>query len=140
MAFAGCGFAFRSAQLWYRAIRSRKWSIVQATVAATAVKARRVPLGDEFEPVVEYEYIVDGHQYRGHYINLMFGTFPSYPHAHAKAIVQQYPAGTDVPVFYDPNNPQLVVLDRRFPKREIVVRVLTAAGFLLWTLFLVSFG
>lgn len=64
-------------------------------------------------PVVLYNYLVNGHAYRGDRIT--FGqSNTGMPERDAEAVRAPYPRGATVTVHYDPDNPARAVLDTRF--------------------------
>jgi hypothetical protein len=63
------------------------------------------------EPLVEYEYQVGNRTYRGRRITIGEKT-SGYE---LEAILERYPVGTSVTVYYDPADPQTAVLERDLP-------------------------
>ncbi len=64
-----------------------------------------------YAPVVEYTYTVQGIAYRGKRIG--FGTVISSTRTEAASIIERYPVGTVVNVYYDPHNPAEAVLEQK---------------------------
>ncbi len=62
-----------------------------------------------YEPVVEYEYSVMGSPYRGQRVAFGADTFSR---QHAQQVLDRYPQGSQVNVYYDPNQPVESVLER----------------------------
>lgn len=78
-----------------------------ATIQSTDIDVRTDSDGDEhYNPVIEYEYTVDGEQYE------QDNTFPGrftrdrQSESWAQDIVDQYEPGEEVTVYYDPSAPQ----------------------------------
>lgn len=108
--------------LKYREVRrARLWSSTDGKVLVSTVVARRRSPGDpaynnthteiSHEPRVEYEYHVAGKTYRGHKVDLGEKT-SSYD---LEKILDRYPVGAAVTVYYDAADPTRAVLDREFP-------------------------
>lgn len=105
--------------LKYREVRrARAWPTTAGTVVTSTVASRVLSPDDPNynpgdtnvtnEPRVEYEYTVAGKTYRGRRIDLGEKT-SSYE---LEAILDRYPVGTAVTVYYDPADPNTAVLDR----------------------------
>ena len=50
-----------------------------------------------------------------------FGQYKSGDISYAKEIVEKYPEGSKVKVFYDPNNPEIAVLEPKFQLNVVFV-------------------
>ena len=62
-------------------------------------------------PRIAYEYDVYGRTYQSEQIRAG-GIYITGPHRSAYDIVDSYPVGKDVTVYYDPNNPEEAALER----------------------------
>jgi hypothetical protein len=93
---------------------SQFWQEGEASVIASEVE--RIVRRDEdshtvtFQPRVTYTYAVEGQDYQGDQIG--FGKFEFSAARKAKGIVENYPVGENVQVFYNPLDPQDAVLER----------------------------
>jgi hypothetical protein len=107
----------------YREIRrARHWPATTGTViTSTTVSYKKAPGDPGYdmhdtevvnEPRVEYEYRVGKKKYRGRRIDLGEKT-SGYE---LEAILDRYPVGATVTVYYDPADPHTAVLEREFPK------------------------
>src|SRR4051794_12497911 len=115
------GITVMMVRKYREARRARLWSSTDGKVLVSTVVARRKSPGDPGyadtdteitnEPRVEYEYRVDKKKYRGHKIDLGEKT-SSYE---LEKILDRYPVGAAVTVYYDPADPNRAVLDREFP-------------------------
>lgn len=100
-----------------QAAQSQSWP----STAGQVVDARVVEgasghddMSENYVLRVEYEYTVAGTTYRSH--QAAFGPRQSHRHYHqAQAQAGRYPVGAPVTVFYNPDNPQDAVLERRAP-------------------------
>ena len=61
--------------------------------------------------MVEYAYVVNGHEYRSRQIQLD-GDGDSGSREEAQQVAARYPEGSDVEVHYDPANPSNAALER----------------------------
>ncbi|HVU11506.1 MAG TPA: DUF3592 domain-containing protein [Phototrophicaceae bacterium] len=63
-----------------------------------------------YEPKIVYEYVVNGQRYQSEQINfsMIAGTSGG---GYAETLVDKYPEGSIVPVFYNPQNPTEAVLE-----------------------------
>jgi hypothetical protein len=105
--------------LKYREVRrAQLWLTTAGTVVTSTVASRILSPSDPGynpgdtnvtnEPRVEYEYTVAGKKYRGRRIDLGEKT-SSYE---LESILDRYPLGMAVTVYYDPADPNTAVLDR----------------------------
>lgn len=108
------GILFRMIRTWQAAGTSKSWSSTTGRVLSATVAARRNPgrNGVSYYPVVVYEYNIDGQHYTGNRLG-----FGSPVGVGIQAVVAQglgkYPVGSNLPVYYNPNNPADAVLERR---------------------------
>jgi hypothetical protein len=72
-----------------------------------------------YQPKVAYLYTVGGQPYRGSRINFKVLNFAF--ENRAKKAVENYKVGTAVPVFFDPADPQVSVLDRDSKPRAVKI-------------------
>lgn len=87
------------------------WSSTMGTVTYSAIQSRLSGDSTADYPVVHYTYQVMGQMLQGK--NIMPG--PEAGGVGAKKVVARYPIGTQVTVYYDPNNPSDAVLERGTP-------------------------
>jgi len=88
------------------------WSSTMGTVIFSTIEWRRGSKGQSVAyPVVQYAYQVMGRMYEGR--KVMPG--PNSGGSWAHKVVERYPAGAQVMVYYDPNNPSDALLERGTP-------------------------
>jgi Protein of unknown function (DUF3592) len=91
-----------------RAKQLSKWIVTQGTVLESKLR----PVGyDSFEPFVVFEYKVRGTHYR-HDTNKKFNYIYEYEDQAIKKL-KPYQIGKSVKVYFDPQNPQDSVLEKR---------------------------
>jgi len=92
--------------------QASNWSSTMGTVLSSTIEwHRRSEGGSVAYPSVQYSYQVMGQMLQGS--KIMPG--PPVGGSGAKKVVARYPAGAQVMVYYDPNNPSDAVLERNMP-------------------------
>ncbi len=92
--------------------QAENWSSTMGTVTSSSIEWRRGSKGGSVAyPVVQYSYQVMGQMLQGQ--KIMPG--PDTGGTGAQKVVNRYPAGAQVTVYYDPNNPSDAVLERSMP-------------------------
>lgn len=115
-----------STQRKMNAIQS--WSSTMGTVSNSYLERRRSSKGGSVNyPVVQYSYQVGGQAYRGSKIapGMEVGG------TGAGKVVERYPAGAQVMVFYDPQNPSDAVLERKAHAQWVMWLVLVITDLML---------
>ena len=92
------------------------WSSAMGTVLASYLERRSSSDGLTNYPVVQYSYQVGGQPYQGAKIapGMEVGG------TGAGKVVNRYPQGAQVMVFYDPNNPSDAVLEKKAPAQWLM--------------------
>jgi len=93
---------------------SRNWPTVNGKVVDSGVESSvetgtHGVLHTSCRPMIKYEYEVSGVSHAGN--NWAFHTLWSTDTAWAESIIQKYPTGSQVTVYYDPANPDRSVLE-----------------------------
>ena len=91
---------------------SRNWPTVEGIVVSSEVARVRDSqdnIGFNYKPEVLYEYLVDGVKYSSN--NIDFGQPSSSNSSYARKIVNRYPDGKKVIVYYKPSNPDVATLE-----------------------------
>jgi hypothetical protein len=92
--------------------QAASWPSTMGTVTYSSIEWRRGSEGQSVAyPVVQYAYKVMGQMFEGR--KVMPG--PETGGTGAHKVVERYPAGAQVMVYYDPNNPSDAVLERSMP-------------------------
>ncbi|WP_437187924.1 DUF3592 domain-containing protein [Planctomicrobium sp. SH668] len=106
--------AIKAWEVW----RARNWiptqgKVTQSNVINRRLKNRRGPSDKRTGnfPNVVYEYEVDGIVHRGNTVNVT----PHVPDAEVETVLERYPVGTPVTVYYNPANLKEAVLERDWP-------------------------
>ena len=107
----GMCIVYYGIRLRRRALVSLRWPTVYGVVLESS--ATLVPCGDPgidvWEAKVHYRYEVGGTEFRSSQVS--FAQHGSSDKSHAEGIVQRYPPGTRVRVYYDPADPRAAVLE-----------------------------
>lgn len=80
-----------------------------STSTSNTGSGRRRRTTTTYEADVRYEYRVDANRYSGNKVS--FGEYSSSNRGHAERIVDRYPKGKSVEVFYNPDKPDTAVLE-----------------------------
>ena len=111
--FGGIGWFLNKKSKEAKALReaARNWASTTGKVITSRVE---VSGGDHttVSPHIVFQYSVYGRVYSGSQIKAGDMHMSTYGSRGAYDIVDKYPVGADVTVFYDPNNPQLSALER----------------------------
>ena len=100
-----------------------QWPSTMGTVSASYLESRHSSEGGRTNyPVVQYSYQVGGQSYQ----SSKLAPGPEVGGTGAGKVVARYPAGVQVMVFYNPQNPAEAVLERKAP-----------AQWLMWLLLIV---
>jgi hypothetical protein len=115
VALLGLAFIIWMAVFKQRHYGTPNWPYVEGEVIASRVVpfAREVSSGIEytFTPVVEYRYTVSGLPYTSQNLSFVPGASVStHELLQATSVVSRYPAGSWVPVYYNPANPKQAAL------------------------------
>jgi len=93
-----------------RAWSSRDWPTTPGVILTSEIAATSDSDGTAYKPLITYTYTVDGVEHRGDTLAVgMKYLFAGL--AYAQRHVKKYPAGTAVPVAYDPCDPRRAVLE-----------------------------
>ena len=116
-----------------RGLRSRSWPRVSGEIIVSEAVISRGGRGSKmYEPSVRYAYRVGGHNYEGD--RVFYGFTDFYLRRGAEAVIEKYPIGQLVDVYYDPTDPNSAVL-----KPGVTLRTWVAVGLLgLLVLFILS--
>lgn len=105
-----------------RARISRRWPSVKGVVVSSKIlkerssgsnssPGHRVTEGNQYKPEVTFEYSVFGVKYVSNKVS--FADYSTNATAHATRVTERYPEGKAVDVYYNPDNPEDAVLERR---------------------------
>ena len=97
--------------------KSTSWPTTIGRVISSKVSSTRITNPGEasetrFRAAVSYQYTVNGSSYHSSKISFVFSvqTSPN-SSSRAKSIVKKYPRGKEVKVFYNPEKPEIAVLE-----------------------------
>ena len=99
-----------------------QWPSTMGTVMMSRIEQRSSDDGYTDYPVVQYSYQIGGQAYQ----SMKLAPGPEVGGTGARKAVAKYPAGAQVMVFYDPQNPSDAVLERKAP-----------AQWLMWLLLII---
>jgi len=94
-----------------------EWPSTMGTVNASYLERRFSSEGDSTNyPVVKYSYQIGGQRYQ----STKLAPGPEVGGTGAGKVVERYPAGAQVMVFYNPQNPSEAVLERKAPAQWLM--------------------
>jgi hypothetical protein len=93
-----------------------QWPSTMGSVIRSTIEQRSSDDGYVNYPVVQYSYQVGGQPYQG----MKLAPGPEVGGSGAGKVVARYPAGAQVMVFYDPQNPADAVLERKAPAQWLM--------------------
>ncbi len=113
-----------------RTIQSKSWIPVEAKVVESSVKWAKLR-SPKYLPKVTYEYSAEGRSYTGNRIS--FCEYMRFYRACQK-VIDQYPAGKSITVYYEPGNPRYSVIQNGGVKTASMILVLVTilTTFILW--------
>lgn len=114
----------------------RRFRTTEGAVLSATIKTHSD--GDEttYEPVIEYRYYVHGTAYTSK--RYAFDMVSTSDRDYAASIVEKYPKGRRITVYYDPDNPAESVLHLEVPSIQYFL-LLFLQPFLVFALFLIAF-
>ena len=112
---------------WKQGNASTQWPAVQGEILQSE---SRCDIDSSWELLIRYRYCVHGREYEAS--TLTFAGYAAKRRA-VEAYVARYPVGTMVPVHYDPNEPEVAVLEpgvnrHNFLVARMVLAILFTAG------------
>jgi len=93
-----------------------QWPSTMGNVVMSTIDRRSSSDGYTDYPVVQYSYQVNGQAYQ----NTKLAPGPEVGGSGARGVVAKYPAGAQVMVFYNPQNPSDAVLERKAPAQWLM--------------------
>jgi hypothetical protein len=104
-------------ELRERAQRMITWASVRGSVTRTAIVADGTfeDGSAAYYPRISYRYVVAGKEYSGERRSLINVGTGRFLRAGLREVVERYPVGSEVIVFYDPADPREAILERPDP-------------------------
>ena len=115
---------------------SQNWSTTQGTVIQSWVRRSKSTDSDgstssSYHPEIHYLYQILGKEYQGN--KIAFGPRVGGNRSRAEKMVEKYPTGATVTIYYHPNKPTNAVLERSISKILLVMGIIFAlAGFFIY--------
>ena len=91
---------------------SGDWPTIQGTVIESRIQEHQSGLHASYKPIVRYEYSVNDEFYSGSVLSL--SDYSSQDKFVARKIARKYPFGSNVTVYYNPDNPSEALLEPGF--------------------------
>ena len=97
-----------------------QWPATMGNIITSTIERRSSGDGYTDYPVVQYSYQVGGQAYQSYKL----APGPEVGGTGARKVIAKYPAGAQVMVFYDPQNPAEAVLERKAPAQWLLWLIL----------------
>ncbi len=128
---AGLATAIWGGLLLARSRRTLSWPAAKGRIEVAEPSSPE----NDLLPLIEYSYTVEGRTFRGR-LRFPAGTQPQGPEF-AASFVRKYPAGSEVAVYYDPEDPRQSVLERGNQGGDWLVLALGLGAVVLGVIMLV---
>jgi hypothetical protein len=92
-----------------RASQSKTWSTTQGEIQSSSMESRSTRRGNNYRAKTVYNYTVNEKTLRGY--RIIFGYYGSSNRSYAQDVVNRYPQGKSVTVYYNPQDPNVCVLE-----------------------------
>lgn len=129
----GIGMLIKLVRNFSKARHSKNWLSTTGKIISSELDAQTTADENGYETTtyianVLFQYVVNESTFEGDCINFDYGIRTSNRDLE-KSIVEQYPVGSQVKVYYDPEDPQQAVLEKRV--NNIFTTILVSAVFIL---------
>lgn len=124
----GCLFLYIASKSYVATRNMSAWQVTQGTISKSSLKQA----GGALLPDVEYQYFVLGVQYKGSAVTIPPDMI--FDVEIAQGLLEEYPVGKTVDVFYNPEIPRVAVLEKEAAVGNwsiLVLVIVTALFFLL---------
>ena len=116
LVFLSIGFVLLSRAIRYRraAAAAVQWPVAEGVVLAAEVVKRTSKSDDEFDsyiPKLRYAYTADGIRCEGDVVRIGLADLGYFNETQAHDHIARYPVGATIAVRYDPQRPQIAVLE-----------------------------
>ncbi len=125
----GGGLLFLGIRAKRTAGASRAWPSAQGTIVSSQLLASGRGKSRWYKAQVSYTFAANGQSYTGE--RVMFGDARSSSMAKEQGVVDRYKQGAAVEVFYNPQQPQDAVLERRTSGTTLTYLILGTVVFIL---------
>lgn len=129
----------------FKVADTKNWLTTQGTILTSKItqeftRDRHHGTGQgTYVPHVEYEYRLRGRTYHGNTVHPT-GLQSCSIHSVCQRIINKYPVGQTVNVYYDPDNPENACLDRTVKSYNIALMIICAAICFLAGILLPLYG
>ncbi|MDX1944912.1 MAG: DUF3592 domain-containing protein [Pirellulaceae bacterium] len=115
--------------MYFRAKASTEWPTVPGRIQVSEVKQTTEKGKTKYSASLQFSYDVKGKNYESAYI-WPSGGYSSNSKTNHRAIVERYPVGKEVKVYYDPREPSFGVLEPGLTATNYIVLIAGALFFL----------
>ncbi len=133
----GGGLLFVGVRSMRAARASRAWPATQGTIVSSELFTSGRGKSRWYKAQISYTFTVSGQSYTGQ--RVFFGDSRSSNMGREQKVVDRYQAGAPVEVFYDPQQPQEAVLERRTGGTNLTYLILGSV-LLVFAVFMAVMG
>jgi MFS superfamily sulfate permease-like transporter len=123
MLAAGIALLAFGAVEFKRALASKSWPSVTGAITSSSIQKKQTRKNNRtvisYYPRVQYRYTVAGKTHSAD--RIAFGGTAGGSRSKAQKIVNQYPSGKTLPVYYDPDDPSVAALETGHSLMAIVI-------------------
>ncbi len=130
----GAVFTFGGLRDVLKTRESTAWPTVQGTITESYVRERRRSGDRDYFPEIRYRYVVNDQMYESDRVKFSFARNSG--HSNARRVVNQYPVGQEVTVYYDPTMPETAVLETEVTSQTYGTLIGGIVAFVLFFLLL----
>ena len=112
---------------WRRFRESDNWVPATAQIVSGNVSAQRGSKYTTYEVNIRYTYAVLGQNYESGQLSFGSEGTGHDTRKRAEKVIARYPAGSQVTIYYDPNNPQQAVLERKYDSTGAIIAMIFGA-------------
>jgi hypothetical protein len=109
---------------WRRYRESESWLPATAQIVSGNISAQRGSKTTSYVINIRYAYTVFGQSYEGGQFSFGSEGTGYDTRKRAEKVVAQYPTGSQVTIYYDPNNPQQAVLKRNYDSTGAILAMI----------------
>lgn len=129
----GIGMLVKLMKIFSKASLSKNWHATPGKIISSELDAQTTTDEDGYQTTtyiakILFEYQVDKTSFKGECINFDYGMRTSNK-GKQQSIVEQYPAGSQVTVYYDPDDPKQAVLEKAV--NGVFTTIMVSAVFIL---------
>ncbi len=109
---------------WRRYRESENWIPAAAQIISGNISVQRGSKNTSYVVIIRYAYAVLGINYESGQFSFGSEGTGYDTRKRAEKVIAQYPAGSQATIYYDPNNPQQAVLERKYDSTGAILAII----------------